>query len=490
MAVRGGRTDGGGSGECGLTCAVMRDSGRFVLNGETVDAGGVPPTVTLLDYLRLHRRLTGTKEGCAEGDCGACTVLLARRPENGGDLAYEAVNACLLLLGQLDGTAIRTVEGIAAPDGPLHPVQRALVETGGSQCGYCTPGFVVALVGAHRAGRLTDTDAVHDALAGNLCRCTGYRPIVDAALAAAREAAPQMDALAAADQAQLDQLDNRPHGLAEVFDALAADPDAKPICGATDLGVAISKEKGSEVPLVALDRVAELQRLEVRDDHYLIGAAVSLERLIPVIEADYPSLAVLFRRFGSPQIRNRATLGGNIGTASPIGDSLPALIALDAEIGLVSQSGRRALPAAEMFSGYRQTVLRPGELIEHVILPRPKPDEIFRIYKLSKRYDQDISTVCGAFRLTLSDGKVGDARVAYGGMAATPVRVTAVEDALRGKAWTLETARAAAGALDRALSPMTDMRGSADYRRSAGRNLLLRLWHESTGGAPVTVQGL
>ena len=468
----------------------MRESGRFVLNGETIDAGGVPPTVTLLDYLRLHRRLTGTKEGCAEGDCGACTVLLARRPDDGGELAYEAVNACLLLLGQLDGTAIRTVEGIAAPKGALHPVQRALVETGGSQCGYCTPGFVVALVGAHRAGRLADTAAVHDALAGNLCRCTGYRPIVDAALAAAREAAPQMEAAAAADHAQLDQLDNRPHGLAEVFDALAAEPDARPVCGATDLGVAISKEKSSDVPLVALDRVAELQRLETNDDHYLIGAAVPLERLIPVIESDYPSLAVLFRRFGSPQIRNRATLGGNIGTASPIGDSLPALIALDAEIGIASKDGRRTVPAAAMFSGYRQTVLRPGELIEHVILPRPRPDEIFRIYKLSKRYDQDISTVCGAFRLMLKDGVVADISVAYGGMAATPVRVAAVEDALRGKAWTLEAARAAAGALDRALSPMTDMRGSATYRRSAGRNLLLRLWHETAGGVPVTVQDL
>ncbi len=468
----------------------MRESGRFVLNGEAVDASDVPPTVTLLDYLRLHRRLTGTKEGCAEGDCGACTVLLARPPANGGDLAYEAVNACLLLLGQLDGTAIRTVEGIAAPDGALHPVQRALIETGGSQCGYCTPGFVVALVGAHQAGRLTDADAVHDALAGNLCRCTGYRPIVDAALAAAREAAPQMDAVAEIDRTQLGQLELNPQSLAEVFDALAAEPDAKPVCGATDLGVAISKEKGSEVPLVALDRVAELQRLEVRDDHYLIGATVSLERLIPVIEADYPSLAVLFRRFGSPQIRNRATLGGNIGTASPIGDSLPALIALDAGIGIVSKSGRRTVPAAEMFSGYRQTVLQPGELIEHVTLPRPKPDEVFRIYKLSKRYDQDISTVCGAFRLTLKDGQVADIRVAYGGMAATPVRVAAVEDALRGKAWTLETARAASGALDKTLSPMTDMRGSAGYRRSAGRNLLLRLWHETTGSAPVTVQDL
>lgn len=469
---------------------MMRESGRFVLNGETVDAGGVPPTVTLLDYLRLHRRLTGTKEGCAEGDCGACTVLLARPPENGGEIEYEAVNACLLLLGQLDGTAIRTVEGIAAPDGALHPVQRALVETGGSQCGYCTPGFVVALAGAHRTGRLTDAGAVHDALAGNLCRCTGYRPIVDAALDAAREAAPQMQAAATADRAQLDRLDTRPYSLADVFDALAAEPDAKPVCGATDLGVAISKEKGSEVPLVALDRVAELQRLETNDDHYLIGAAVSLERLIPLIEADYPSLAVLFRRFGSPQIRNRATLGGNIGTASPIGDSLPALIALDAGIGIVSKSGRRAVPAEAMFSGYRQTVLQPGELIEHVILPRPKPDEVFRIYKLSKRYDQDISTVCGAFRLTLADGKVADIRIAYGGMAATPRRVAAVEDALRGKAWTLETAQAAAGALDQALSPMTDMRGSAAYRRSAGRNLLLRLYHETTGSAHVTVQDL
>ncbi len=461
-----------------------------MLNGETVDARDMPPTVTLLDYLRLHRRLTGTKEGCAEGDCGACTVLLARPPANGGDLSYDAVNACLLLLGQLDGTAIRTVEGIAAPDGAPHPVQRALVETGGSQCGYCTPGFVVALVGAHRAGRLTDTAAVHDALAGNLCRCTGYRPIVDAALAVANEAAPRMDAVAELDRTRLGQLDSRPGGLADVFDALAAEPDARPICGATDLGVAISKQKGADVPLVALDRVPELQRLDIHDDHYLIGAAVPLERLIPVIAADYPSLAVLFRRFGSPQIRNRATLGGNIGTASPIGDSLPALIALDAGIGIVSRHGRRAVPAADMFSGYRRTVLQAGELIEHVILPRPRPGEIFRIYKLSKRYDQDISTVCGAFRLTLTDGMVTDIRVAYGGMAATPVRVAAVEDALRGKAWTLETARAAAGALDRALSPMTDMRGSAAYRRSAGRNLLPRLWHETAGAGPVTVQDL
>ena len=470
----------------------MRESGRFVLNGETVDAGGVPPTVTLLDYLRLHRRLTGTKEGCAEGDCGACTVLLAQppEPENGGELAYEAVNACLLLLGQLDGVAIRTVEGIAAPDGPLHPVQRALVETGGSQCGYCTPGFVVALVGAHRAGQLTDAAAIHDALAGNLCRCTGYRPIVDAALAAARAAAPQMDSITEIDRIRLGQLDLHPQSLAAVFDALAATPDARPVCGATDLGVAISKEKGSDVPLVALDRVPELQRLETHDDHYLIGAAVPLERLIPVIAADYPSLAVLFRRFGSPQIRNRATLGGNIGTASPIGDSLPALIALDAGIGIVSRRGRRTVPAAAMFSGYRQTVLQPGELIEHVVLPRPKPDEVFRVYKLSKRYDQDISTVCGAFRLTLANGKVADISVAYGGMAATPVRVGAVEDALRGKAWTFETAQAAAGTLDHALSPMTDMRGSAGYRQSAGRNLLLRLWHETTGSAPVTVQDL
>ncbi|MDE0333797.1 MAG: xanthine dehydrogenase small subunit [Defluviicoccus sp.] len=465
---------------------------RILLNGELCEIRGVPPATTVLDWLRTEKRLTGTKEGCAEGDCGACTVVLGI--PDGAGLRHEAVNSCLITVPQLAGRALVTVEGLAA-NGRLHPVQQAMVEADASQCGFCTPGIAMALYAFLEGGEEPQDETIHDALAGNLCRCTGYRPIVDAARKAERtpatlpaapvpEAEPDYEAGA--------QTFFAPRTLDELLALRAEYPDAPILAGGTDLGLLFSKERRAFDAIVSVARVEELCRLEVRADEIEIGAAVTYTQALPVLDAEYPGMGELIRRIGSRQIRNLGTIGGNIGNASPIGDTLPCLIALDARLMLRGVDGAREMPLEDFFIDYRRTDLRPGEVIEAVRVPRLASDEIFRTYKVSKRYDQDISAVIGAYRLTVGDGRVTDARIAYGGMAATPKRARGAERALIGAAWSESSVAAARRAIADDFEPIDDFRAGAGYRATVAANLLDRLYLETAGGtdAPTGVFAL
>lgn len=437
----------------------------FLLNGETVqvDAGA---TRTLLDWLRENRGLCGTKEGCNEGDCGACTVIV--QDANG----QRALNACILFLPQLHGKSVRTVEGISAPDGTLHPVQTAMVDHHGSQCGFCTPGFIASMATAHMQGR-TDHD---DVLAGNLCRCTGYAPIVRAAQAAAD--APAADWLI---DAPLD-VDARPYA-PETLDALATwyakHPDATLIAGATDVGLWVTKQLRDLPDVAFLNRCADLQHVTVTDDSIQIGGGVTMTDVLRKLGDYHPSYAELIRRYGSEQVRNAATIGGNIANGSPIGDNPPALIALGAVLHLRHGDTTRDIPLEDFFIAYGKQDRAPGELVTGVTIPSSAPD--LRCYKISKRFDQDISALCGCFNVTVTDGTVTAARIAFGGMAGTPLRASAVEDALIGKAWVQETVTSAAQAFAQDYTPMSDMRASADYRLRTAENLLHRYFADRSG---------
>ncbi len=479
---------------------AVRDTIRFLF-GETVrEIRNPAPTRTVLEWLRTEARACGTKEGCAEGDCGACTVVLGAPA--GERVTYRAVNACILFLPALDGRQLLTVEHLAAPDGTLHPVQQAMVEHHASQCGFCTPGFVMSLFALQHAGAGASRAAAREALAGNLCRCTGYRPILDAALAAC--AGPAADRFAVQEAATaatlrgwedapglaVEQGGQRfiaPRSTAELTTALQRHPDATLLAGGTDVGLWVTKQHRHLETVIAVERVAELDRVAERDGVLEIGAGATYEAAEAALVRHWPSLRPLLLRLGSRQIRNRGTIGGNVANASPIGDMPPALIALDATLVLRGGAGARRLPAEAFFLGYRRTALAPGEFLERIEIPLPAPGAMFATYKVSKRFEQDISAVCGAYRLTLAEGRVRDIRIAYGGMAAIPKRATATEQSLLGRPWDRASVAAAMAALDAELSPIDDMRASAAYRRLVARNLLLRLLLESApdGDAPV-----
>jgi len=461
----------------------------FRLNGTPVRLRGQDPTRTLLDWLRLERGLTGTKEGCNEGDCGACTVMLS-------DAAgARAVNACILLLAQVHGKALRTIEGISAPDGTMHPVQQALIAHHASQCGFCTPGIVVALATAHAAAR-HDHD---DVLAGNLCRCTGYAPIVKAA--SATEAVP-VPAWITADAApfSLAEISSgvgsgagadsprpgafRPTSADQLADWYLAHPDATLIAGATDVGLWLTKGLRQLPRTAFLSGVSDLQRIEHQTDHLRIGAGVTITALRAAITQAHPPFADLLRRFGSDQVRAMATIGGNIANGSPIGDTPPALIALGATLHLRRGEARRTLALEDFFLDYGRQDRGPGEFVEAVTIPVRAP--ALRCYKLSKRFDQDISAVNGCFNISLEGGRVCVARLAFGGMAGIPKRAAAAEAALLGQPWSLAAAHAAARALAQDFTPLSDMRASAAYRQTAAQNLLLRYCHD-LAGVPVSV---
>ena len=446
----------------------------FLLNGETVRVEA-DPTRTLLDWLRETRGLKGTKEGCNEGDCGACTVTVSSL--EGDQLVHRALNACILFLPQLHGRAVRTVEGIAAPDGTLHPVQDAMVREHGSQCGFCTPGIVMSLYTAHRDGR-QDYD---DVLAGNLCRCTGYAPIIRAAEASAQAPPPtwEIDERAAISALPRDHIDLIPTDLDRFAAWYAAHPDATLIAGATDVGLWVTKGLRDLSPVAFLHRLGELQRIETTDQGTTIGAGVTLARLRGHISALYPDFGELIRRYGSVQVRNAATVGGNIANGSPIGDSPPALIALGVTLTLRHGDTRRTIPLEDFFVEYGQQDRRPGEFVETLFIPA-QPDRL-RCHKLSKRFDQDISAVCGCFNITVRDGTIAQARIAFGGMAGIPKRAAAVEAALIGHPWTEATVTAALPAFARDFTPLSDMRASAGYRLRAAENMLLRTFHEDQG---------
>ena len=455
----------------------------FHLNGTPVTATGEPGLRTLLDWLRETRGLMGTKEGCNEGDCGACTVMVTDAQGS------RALNACILFLPQLAGKAVRTVEGLTGPDGTLHPVQQALIDHHGSQCGFCTPGFAVSMATAHLNGR-TDHD---DQLAGNLCRCTGYAPIIRAATAA--EAAP-VPAQMTADAFTLAQISSG-GALAEgggadsppspcqprTTDDLAAwflhNPDATLIAGATDVGLWVTKGHRALAPIAFLNGIPDLARIEATSDTLRIGAAVTITDLLTAIQPRHPSFAELLRRYSSVQVRNAATIGGNIANGSPIGDGPPALIALGATLHLRRGDTSRSLPLEDYFLAYRKQDRQPGEFVEAITIPATAPN--LRCYKISKRFDQDISAVCGCFNLTITDGTITTARIAFGGMAGTPKRATQVETALLGRPFTAATITAAQPAFAQDYQPLTDMRASAAYRLTVAQNLLTRYFHDLTG---------
>ncbi len=442
----------------------------FLLNGESVTLRDVDPTRTTLDWLRDTQGLTGTKEGCNEGDCGACTIMVA------DDHGTRAVNACILFLGQLNGKSLTTVEGLAQGD-RLHPVQEAMVERHGSQCGFCTPGITMSLAAAHFNG-----DRSHDdVLAGNLCRCTGYAPIIRAAEDAAGAAVPDgFDPRAGAlsDDAGHDD-PVRPRTSDALAQALMTSPHATLVAGATDVGLWATKALRDLNPVIFLNGVEDLQDIHIGDDTIRIGAGVTLEKLRGAIAPHHPHFAEMLRRFASVQVRNVATVGGNIANGSPIGDTPPALIALDARLHLRRGSERRAIPLESFFIDYGKQDRRPGEFVEAVSFNR-QPDRL-RVYKLSKRFDQDISAVLGAFNIQVEAGVVTDARIAFGGMAGIPKRATHVEAVIAGKPWSEATVSAALPAFAKDFTPMSDMRASASYRLKAAQNLLLRYWHEDQG---------
>ena len=440
---------------------------KFSLNGETVEVD-VPPTTTLLDWLREERALTGTKEGCNEGDCGACTVMVT-----GADGA-RALNACILFMPQLHGKAVRTIEGIAGPGGALHPVQTAMIEKHGSQCGFCTPGFVVSMAVGHLRGR-KDHD---DVLAGNLCRCTGYAPIVRAAEAASTYAVPEW--------MQDSPLDVAPVGFApETSDELAEwyqeHPHGTLIAGATDVGLWVTKQLRDLEDVAFLNRCRDLQHIEVQENEIRIGAAVTMADLASVMQKHHPSYAELIRRYGSEQVRQAATIGGNVANGSPIGDNPPALIALGATLDLRHGETRRSMLVEDFFLEYGKQDRKPGEFVEAITIPKSAPD--LRCYKISKRFDQDISAVCGCFHIRIEDEKVASVTVAFGGMAGIPKRATHVEAALQGQKWSEETISAALPRFSDDFTPMSDMRASADYRLKVAQNLLVRYFHELSGNA-------
>jgi xanthine dehydrogenase small subunit len=470
---------------------------RFVLNGASVAVDPVDPHVTLLQWLRASGR-TGSKEGCAEGECGACAVAFVGADAHGRP-RFEPVNSCLVPLWTVDGRTVVTVEGVAGSGSALHPVQDAMVARGGSQCGYCTPGFVVSLFCEYyRPGRVGYDP---ESISGNLCRCTGYRPIADVARALPRPSAndPWLAALDAprSEPVAIERSGGggaggggarfeRPVTLARLFDCMAECPDAVLLAGGTDLMVYANQRYARWPMLIALEGIPELKGYVETPAEIIIGAGVPLshieERLASKRDGEAASLEALLPLFSSRLIRNRATLGGSLATASPIGDSAPVLLALDASLTIASAAGERRVPLAAFFLDYRKTVLGPGEVIVSVHLPRPLPKHQ-RFYKVSKRVMDDISIVAAAFALDrAADGRVERLRVAFGGIAATPLRAVALEDRAVGRPWTADTVALLAPELDALGTPMSDHRGSAPYRRAVLRKLLERFFFE-TGAA-------
>ncbi|MSQ70832.1 MAG: xanthine dehydrogenase small subunit [Betaproteobacteria bacterium] len=492
---------------------------RFLLDGKVHEVTGVEPTCTVLNYLREHLGRTGTKEGCAEGDCGACTVVLAETTEQAGGTAlrYRAVNSCIQFLPTLDGKALITVEDLqrrGEPDGgaALHPVQQAMADGHGSQCGFCTPGFVMSLFALYKSERCPDRARVNEVLAGNLCRCTGYRPIVDAAAAMypLGEKLPDehadwlgapcgdvraRDSESACASALRDLRSQRgsrfeyqlggqrffsPRTTAELADLRQRLPQARLLAGGTDVGLWVTKQHRELGDLIYVGEVTEMKRIVETARHIDIGAAVALSDVMDVLASHHADLGVLLRRFASPPIRNAGTLGGNIANGSPIGDAMPALIALGTNVVLRRGDVVRELALEDFYLDYQKNAMQPGEFLERIRVPLPPPGQAFRTYKVSKRLEQDISSVCGAFAAVLVGDKVADIRIAFGGMAAIPKRAAECERALAGRSWTAGSVAAALPALERDYAPISDMRASARYRRTIAANLLRKFFIETS----------
>ncbi|MCO5092512.1 xanthine dehydrogenase small subunit [Bosea sp. (in: a-proteobacteria)] len=484
----------------------MRETLRFLLGDEPIAIESCDPTLTVLDWLRLERRMTGTKEGCAEGDCGACTVVIGRLDR--GTLRHEAINACIRFLPTLDGCQLLTVEHLKDADGGLHPVQQAMVDCHGSQCGFCTPGFVMSLLALRLNEAAPTTGRIEDALAGNLCRCTGYEPIIAAGRRmdeiALREAdrflkeraaiAARLAALNDAETLALQGEGGRffaPATVAALADLIAAHPQATLVAGATDVGLWVTKAMKRLDPVIFLGRIEALREIADEGGDLRFGAMASQTDVRKALATLSPQLDELMRRFGGEQVRNAGTIGGNIANGSPIGDLPPALIALDATLVLARRSEggieRRAIPLERFFLDYRKQDRHRCEFVEAVLVPKPAAGMLFHASKVSKRFDEDISAVCGAFRLTLGPGGViTQARLAYGGMAGIPKRAAAAEAVLTGWRWGEEAVMAAISALPQDFTPLDDMRASAHYRLKIAGNLLRRFLIETTQGPTQT----
>lgn len=480
---------------------------RFLLDGQLQEVERPDPTETVLNYLRYRIARTGTKEGCAEGDCGACTVVLGEL--KGGSIRYRAINACILFMPVLDGKELITVESLRAADGSLHSVQQAMVDTHGSQCGFCTPGIVMSLFALNKQDSPANRAAIEDALAGNLCRCTGYGPIIDAAEqsqktllsenshAALGEASvkalkgiARKETLALVGKSDLTETIKKyyaPVSIGGLAELVQQNPNATILAGGTDVGLWVTKQHRELETVIYIGDVPELQGIEDLEDAIIIGAGVSYTDARDTLGAFYPDMGKLIRRIGSVQIRNSGTIGGNIANGSPIGDSPPALIAVGATLVLRCGDNERTIALEDYFVDYGKQDLKPGEFVARVIVPRPRADQHFRAYKLSKRFDQDISAVCGCFNLTIVDGIVTDARICYGGMAATPKRASQAEAAITGKPWNEDTVSDGITAMEQDYTPLSDMRASADYRLMSAKNLLMKAFVETTSSAPTRV---
>ena len=480
---------------------------RFVLDGRIVEAEGERRTTTVLDYLREQLHRTGTKEGCAEGDCGACVVLVGELNAAGTGVDYVPVNSCLQLLPTLDGKSVKTVESLKRPDGSLHPVQDAMAGCHGTQCGFCTPGIVMSLTGLLQTVAAPSRGDINNALSGNLCRCTGYRPIIDATLKACEAPAERLKIDDSADLPLLKgirrptvptyTLDGdivvqpvvrtrkgnefvAPATVAEVADYLLQHPQATLLAGSTEIGLQVNKQFSRPEHIVYLGNVAELRRVEDKGAFWRIGAQVSLTTVEGLVAAPYPDFAEVLRRFGSPPIRSTATLAGNIANGSPIGDSMPCLLALGATLQLRRSDKTRAVALENFYTGQKQNVLQPGEFIESIDLPKPVAGGVFRAHKVSKRFEQDISAICCAMSYQLQGGKLTNVKLAYNGLAPSPCRAPKLEAVINGRTPDAVTAAELDAAIAASFTARDGLRATWTYRALVARNLVLQFVEEST----------
>jgi xanthine dehydrogenase small subunit len=473
---------------------------QFVRRGELVTLRNVPPTRTLLEVLREDLQCTGTKEGCNEGDCGACTVVLGEARD--GQIHYSAVNSCIRLAHSVNGLALWTAQDIAAQDGTLHPAQQALVQCHASQCGFCTPGFAMSLFALYQnqqgsAAPLTRTQ-VTEALSGNLCRCTGYRPIVEAALQMAQLPPVHLEAPEMLQKMELVKhvsIGLEPYSsyilpttLSALLSARAQHPQAQIVAGCTDVGLWINKLHMTFEQVLDVSRVQEIRQIEDHPHALHIGAAATLTQAFAALVADRPHLHTFASRFAGMPVRNAGTLGGNVANGSPIGDAMPLLIALGSRVVLMNERGERELPLEDFYVGYRKNVLAPDEVLAWIKVPKATPGELSRAFKISKRFEDDISAVCLALQLRVEDGQVRHASIGVGGVAATPVRAKQTEAALTGQPWTQATVTQAMATLRQEFTPLSDLRASANYRVQVLGNLLQRFWLESQGAKNINLE--
>lgn len=470
---------------------------KFIQGGLVRSLENVDPRTTVLNWLRYEERHVGTKEGCAEGDCGACTVVLGEMTSSGK--IYKAVNACILFLPCLNGKELVTVEDLKNISGELHPIQQKMVELHGSQCGFCTPGFVMSMYAEYMSVQSEEQTNTNDLLAGNLCRCTGYGPIIDAANAMGRADSAELESkehddllksIAPKEMLSLvyqpknghERRFFAPNNLDELGDIYLQNPDAQILAGGTDIGLWVTKQDRDLNTVIYLGDVEELKQVKNDNGELIIGAGVTYSEALNALKAYHPSLGELIRRIGSVQIRNSGTLGGNIANGSPIGDTMPALIALGATLTLRKGSKRRTIPLESYFIDYGKQSRQKAEFVESFSIPALNPNQTLHIYKISKRFDQDISAICFCMSVTLSsDEKISDVKLAFGGMAGIPKRAFETEKALIGQDWTEESLRIASRRLADDFKPLSDMRASADYRLTVSKNLLLKAWAERSG---------